>query len=86
MEASPFRVLLLKISEELSEREWQSCALTYKIPTRQRESFKQAIDFFEWLCDQQAISPENLNLLKQMLKSTKRDDLVNLINEFESKC
>jgi hypothetical protein len=85
MEANPFHAFLLKICEELTENEWQNCAFLYNTPKRQRESFKHAIHFFEWLYDKEAISPANLGLLKQMFNSTKREDLVNLIEKFESK-
>jgi hypothetical protein len=79
----PFRVFLVEISEELTEKEWRSCANRFEIPKTKRESFEQAFDFFWWLYETQAISPGNLLLLKELLKKSK--SLIFEIEKFESK-
>jgi hypothetical protein len=84
MEADPFRVFLVEMSNALTEKEWRSCANRFPIPKSTRASFEEAFDFFWWLYESQAISPGNLILLKKLFNSTKRIDLVNFIEKFES--
>jgi hypothetical protein len=85
METNPFQVLLTEISEELTGNEWRNCANRFTIPKAKKETFKQGFDFFWWLYEQNGISPGNLSLLKGVLSTAKRKDLIKFIEKYEGK-
>jgi hypothetical protein len=74
-----YRVFLTGISKKLSIIQWHNCANRFTIPKAERDSFETAFDFIWWLHKSQKISPENLQLLKEIFIAEQREDLAKLV-------
>jgi len=80
---SPYRKLLVEISKELPENEWNNFANQYNIPKTNRANLKSAFHFFEYFDEKAVIGPDNLFELKKLLQEGERNDLVQKIRNYE---
>ncbi|NXG03334.1 FADD protein, partial [Sakesphorus luctuosus] len=55
------------------------------IPKRRREAVRSGMDLFSILMEQGLLAPDNLRLLKSLLKHIRRSDLLSLVQEFEER-
>lgn len=80
----PFLALLNSLSASLSSSEL--CELKFlckdKIGKRKLESVQSGRELFNFLMEQQLIASYNVDLLKSMFKTIKREDLISQLEEF----
>lgn len=85
----PFRILLYKISEDLSDKEYEQLKFysgkTLKVSRKQLEMVKQVFDLFVLLEKRTFIAPTRTSVLKEMLRSLDRGDLLDLIDGYQEK-
>ena len=81
-----FRILLNRISAQLSEHEVRCLVHMCNIPEFQRATIKDGISLFDNLMKRDCINEHKLDSLKNVLKnlSPKRRDLIRLIEKFEN--
>ena len=81
-----FRILLNRISAQLSEKDIRSLVHMCKIPECQRARMKDGISLFDNLMKRDIINENKLDSLKKMLKNLnpKRRDLIKEIQNFEN--
>uniref|UniRef100_A0A8C9F772 FAS-associated death domain protein n=1 Tax=Pavo cristatus TaxID=9049 RepID=A0A8C9F772_PAVCR len=80
----PFLALLNSLSASLSGSELHDLKFLCqdKIGKRKLESVQSGRELFNFLMEQQLISSHNVDLLKSMFKSIKRDDLILRLEQF----
>ncbi|CAG2231765.1 CASP8 [Mytilus edulis] len=85
----PFRILLYKISEDLSDKEFEQLkyhsSKALGIKRGQLQKVKHVFDLFVLLEKNLLISPASINVLKDMLKALNRGDLLELVVEYQAK-
>ncbi|XP_001507113.1 FAS-associated death domain protein [Ornithorhynchus anatinus] len=81
----PFLCLLHKFSMNLRESEIASIKFLsrQKVGKRKLEEVQNGIDLFTILIDQNDISRSNVNFLREMFQSLKREDLLADLDKFE---
>ncbi|NXX70516.1 FADD protein, partial [Spizella passerina] len=81
----PLQSLLFSISSELSAKEVKE--LTFlcrdKVPKGKSETVQVGLDLFSILRERGHIAPDNLEFLKQLLRTINRVDLLALVEQFE---
>lgn len=81
---SPFRILLFDFSEELTRQDVEKMkylALDF-IPRGRAENIQNGLHLFDALERNARISPQNLDLLKEMLVKIGREDLGSKVDKF----
>ncbi|VDI13882.1 Hypothetical predicted protein, partial [Mytilus galloprovincialis] len=85
----PFRILLYKISEDLSDKEFEQLkyhsSKALGIKRGQLQKVKHVFDLFVLLEKNLLIFPASINVLKDMLKALNRGDLLELVDEYQAK-
>lgn len=85
----PFRILLYKTSEDLSDKEFEQLKFhsskALGIKRGQMQKVKHVFDLFVLLEKNLLISPTSINVLKDMLKALHRGDLLELVVEYQAK-
>ncbi|CAC5405100.1 CASP8 [Mytilus coruscus] len=85
----PLRILLYKISEDLSDKEFEQLKFhsskALGIKRGQMQKVKHVFDLFVLLEKNLLISPTSINVLKDMLKALHRGDLLELVVEYQAK-
>lgn len=80
----PFYVLLFRISEEMTKEDVKKAAHQFgKMP--QSKKLEKGTDLFTVMCQRQAITPNNINLLLDIFTSLKRNDIVQMIRKYLGK-
>ena len=86
---SPFRILLFDFSQELTRQDVEKMkylALDF-IPRGRAEDIQNGLHLFDALERNSRISPQNLDLLKEMLVKIGREDLGSKVDKFRrGKC
>ena len=86
---SPFRILLFDFSQELTRQDVEKMkylALDF-IPRGRAEDIQNGLHLFDALERNSRISPQNLDLLKEMLVKIGREDLASKVDKFRrGKC
>ena len=86
---SPFRILLFDFSEELTRQDVEKMKYLASdfIPRRRAEDIQNGLHLFEALERNARISPQNLDLLEEMLVKIGREDLGSKVDKFrQGKC
>ncbi|XP_076089298.1 caspase-8-like isoform X1 [Mytilus galloprovincialis] len=85
----PFRILLYKISEDLSDKEFEQLKFhsskALGIKRGQMQKVKHVFALFVLLEKNLLIFPANINVLKDMLKALHRGDLLELVDEYQAR-
>ncbi|KAJ7428720.1 hypothetical protein WISP_00913 [Willisornis vidua] len=84
---SPFLALLYTIAAGLSQNEVESMVFLCheNIRKRRREAVRSGMELFSILMEQGLLAPDDLRLLKSLLKHIRRSDLLLLVQEFEER-
>ncbi|MBW04991.1 FAS-associated death domain protein, partial [Eschrichtius robustus] len=82
----PFLVLLHSVSAGLSSSELTELKFLCqsRVGKRKLERVQSGLDLFSVLLEQNEMSPENTVLLREMLVSLRRQDLLRRLEDFEA--